>query len=135
MRHKSRWIFLFGLLAVLLVQTARAQGTEVVPFQEQTDQMQGAILMVENNVLYLERNGIPYTFNVNAATHIMVGSQPANLEALAARKGQMATVKFRVTRKGNMAQEVALGGTGLSWMHQGMMQGMHEQCFMWKGNS
>jgi hypothetical protein len=111
MRNKSAFTLLLGLLAVLFVQTVRAQET-VVPFQEENDELQGTILMVENNVLFMERNGIPYSFYVDAATKITVGSQPANLEDLAARKGQAVTVKFRVTRNGNRAEEIALPGGG-----------------------
>ena len=142
MRQKSGFTFFVVLLAVLLVQTGRTQGTDVTPFQEQTDELRGAILMVENNTLFLERNGIPYSFAVSAATQITIGSQPANLEALEARKGQMVTVKFRVTREGNLAQEIAvMGGTNLSWRGRRMMHGMHgmygmpETCPMRGGTS
>jgi len=150
MRHTSGLKLLLGLLAVLFVQTARTQGTDVVPFREQADEMQGAILMVENNMLFVERYAIPYRFNVNADTRITVGRHAANLEDLQARKGHAVTVKFLVTRTGNMAQEVAVGGMHFPGRGRGMMhgmlemhemhemhemKGMPETCPMWDGPS
>jgi hypothetical protein len=135
MRHMSGFKFLFVLLAVLLVQTGRTQGTDVTVFREHTDELRGAILMVENNTLFMESNAISYSFAVNADTRITVGRHPANLEDLETRKGYPATVKFLVTRKGNMAQEVAVGGgMNLHWRGRGMME-MPETCPMWEGTS
>jgi hypothetical protein len=142
MRHKSKFTFLL-LLAVLFVQTARTQGTDVIPFQEQTEELLGAILMVENKVLFMERNAIPYSFTVTSDTRITVGSHPANLEDLEVRKGHPVTVKFLVTRNGNIAQEIAVGhGMRFPWMGRGMgrgmmhgMLGMPATCPMWPGTS
>jgi hypothetical protein len=138
MRH-SGFKFLLVFLAVLLVQTARTQEADVVPFQEQTDGLLGTILLVENNMLFMERNAIPYSFNVTSDTRITVGSHPANLEDLGVRKGHPVLVKFLVTRKGNIAQEIAVGrGMHFPWMGRGMMHGMHgmpETCPMWGGTS
>ena len=135
MRHKSGFKFLLVLLAVLLVQTGRTQGTDVTVFREHSDELRGAILMVENNTLFMERNAVSYSFAVNSDTRITIGRWPANLEDLVARKGQPATVKFRVTREGNLAQEVAVrGGMDLHWRGRGMME-MPETCPMWEGTS
>jgi hypothetical protein len=145
MRHLSGFKFLFVLLAVLLVQTGRTQGTDVNPFQEHSEELRGTILMVENNMLFMERNGVSYSVAVNPETRITIGSQVANLEALMLRKGQPVTVQFRVTREGNVAQEVAVaGGMNFPWRGRGMMhgmQGMHGMqevpgpCPMWGGTS
>jgi len=124
MRHNILFKFLPVLLALLLAQVAGTQGADLNPFQEHNEELRGAILMVENNMLFMERNAVSYKFAVNTETRITVGSQMANLEALAARTGQPATVKFRVTREGNVAQEVAVvGGMNFSWMER-MMKGM-----------
>ena len=145
MRRKTAVAFLVGLLALLVIQTARTQGTDVVPFQQTTEQMHGMVMMVENNMLFMERNGVSYAFHVNEMTKITVGRTVANLEALAARKGQPVMVKFRATQDGNMAEEIAvMPGMNLSMrerfrgsgmMMHGMHHGMHETCPMSGGTS
>lgn len=110
MRHKIILGFLVGSFVLLLGQAIQAQGTDVVPFRVQNDQLQGQIYLVvpENNLLFVQKNSTPYSFKITPATRIMIGNQKGNLEGLAARKGQAVTVKFRVTRDGNMAQEISL---------------------------
>jgi hypothetical protein len=82
--------------------------------------------MVEDNRLFMERNGISYSFVVDPGTRITIGRHAANLEDLTARKGQHVVVKFRVTPDGNMAQEIAvMGGINLSWRERGTMHEMH----------
>ncbi|MBI1955295.1 MAG: hypothetical protein HYS38_02775, partial [Acidobacteria bacterium] len=97
-------------LVLLLAQAAGAQEEDIVKFREQNAELQGAIFMVEpqNNLLIVEKNSIPYSFQVTSATRVMVSNQKTNLENLAARKGQGVTIKFRVTRKGNLAQEIVV---------------------------
>lgn len=106
--YKTGLIVLVGAFGLLLARAAGAQAPDVVPFQEQNEQLQGAIYIVEpqNNLLIVEKNSIPYSFRTTTATRITVGAQRGNLEDLAARKGQRVTVSFRVTRDGNMAQEI-----------------------------
>ena len=108
MKYKTGFVFLLGAFVLFLARTANAQGTDVVPFQEQTEELQGAIYIVEpqNNLLIVERNSIPYSFKATATTRVTVSNQRGNLEDLAARKGQRITVRFRITRGGNMAQEI-----------------------------
>lgn len=144
MRRTTAVLFLAGLLALLLIETARTQGTDVVPFPNRTEEMRGMVTMVENNMLFMERNGVSYAFHVSEMTKITVGRQVANLEALMARKGQPVMVKFRATSQGNMAEEIAvMPGMNLSmqerWrgsgMMHGMQHGMHGTCPMWGGTS
>lgn len=110
MRHKILSGLLVSVFIFLLGQSAIAQGTDVVPFREQTDQLQGQIYLVvpENNLLIVEKNSVTYSFRITAVTRILVNTQRGNLEALGVRKGQGVTVKFRVTRNGNMAQEISV---------------------------
>jgi hypothetical protein len=86
------------------------QQEKVVPFKEQSEEIQGAIYMVEpeSGLVFLERNSVTYCFKVSPATRMTVNNQVGNLEALAARKGQVATVKFQITRNGNLAQEITV---------------------------
>ena len=63
-----------------------------------------------STLLILERNSIPYSFKITAETRITVGMRkwPAIPEDLEVRKGHWATVKFRVTGDGNIAQEISV---------------------------
>jgi hypothetical protein len=108
MRHKIALIG--GLLLLTVAQIAIAQQEKVVPFQEHDEELQGTIYMTEpeSGLLILEKNSIRYSFKITPASHIVVNSQPGNLESLVARKGQRATVRFRVTRNGNIIQEIAV---------------------------
>jgi hypothetical protein len=108
MNYKIGFVFLLGAFVLFLARTANAQGTDVVPFQEQNEELQGTIYIVEpqNNLLIVERNSIPYSFKATATTRVTVSNQRGSLEDLAARKGQQVTVRFRITRGGNMAQEI-----------------------------
>ena len=110
MKYKIGFVLLLGAFVLFLARTASAQGTDVVPFQEQNEELQGTVYIVEpqNNLLIVERNSIPYSFKTTATTRITVGNQRGALEDLAARKGQRVTVKFRITRDGNMAQEITV---------------------------
>ena len=141
MRRKTVVPFLVGLLALLLIQTARTQGTDV-PFPNRTEEIRGVVTMVENNMLFMEANGVSYAFHVNEMTKVTVGNVVANLEALMARKGQPVMVKFRATSDGNMAEEIAvMPGMSLSMrerggrMMHGMHHGMHGTCPMRGGTS
>jgi hypothetical protein len=104
----------FGFLFVVLmyIQMAAAQVNSTESFKEHDEELSGVVSMVypQENLLIVEKNSIPYNFRITADTRITVGMRmwAANLEDLEARKGQWATVKFRVTRDGNMAKEVAV---------------------------
>ena len=140
MRHTVGFGVLVVVLAWWFTQTAGAQGTHVVPFQEQDDELQGTILIVEpqNNLLIVGKNSIPYSFKIATATRITVSNRPANLEDLEARKGQRITVMFRVTRNGNIAQEILVPGgpTSLSRTgRRGMPHRMYGLCPMRGGAS
>ncbi len=110
MRTKIAIGLFLGVLLLALAQAAGAQGPDTVPFKEQEGQLQGQILMVgaQTNLLFVERNNIPFSFQITPATKITVSTQRGNLEALAARKGQTVTVKYRATRKGNIAKEIVV---------------------------
>jgi hypothetical protein len=99
--------FLVTMFAFLLGQLAWTQGADV-PFREQDEQLQGRIHLVvpENNLLFVEKNSITYSFKTSNATRILVNNQASNLEALAARRGSAVTVRFRVKRDGNLDQEI-----------------------------
>lgn len=102
-------IFLLALV-LLLPQAAGAQEPDTVPFKETTGELQGQIFLVqpENNLVIAASNSIPYSFQVAAATRITVGSQRGKIEDLVARKGQTVTIRYRATRKGNIAQTIAV---------------------------
>ena len=138
MRHKLGFGFLFVTFVFLLLAGAQTAGS----FQEHDEELSGVISMVEpqENLLIVERTSIPYSFKITADTRITVGMRhwPANLEDLEARKGHWATVKFRVTRDGNMAKEIAVGRgpTVFSQMErQGSHSSMPWRCPMSRGPS
>ena len=73
-------------------------------------ELQGRVSLVraDDKVLIAERNSVPYSFKITSATQITLTNQGASLEDLAARKGQNVTVRFRVTRNGNLAREIVM---------------------------
>jgi len=99
------------LVAFMLPPIAGAQEKEnIVKFQVQSGELQGQIRLFEpqSGLLIVERNSIPYSFNVTPATKILVCSQKAKIENLADKVGKSVTVKFRAERKGNIATELSL---------------------------
>lgn len=114
MRHRIQFALLLVASLWSFSQVAGAQSTGVNPFQEHDEELSGTIWMVQpqDNLLIVQRNSVPYSFRITAETRIMVGMRnlPANLEDLEPRKGHWATLKFRVTRDGNVAEEVRVGG-------------------------
>ncbi len=107
-QHKVGVVIGLIALALLLASAAGAQQEGTVRFQETTGMLEGRIHMVEpeSRLLVVERNSIPYNFNVTSDTRILIGYQSATTEQLAARKGAPVTVEYRATRKGNIAEEI-----------------------------
>jgi hypothetical protein len=109
MRYKLKGaLLLVGVF--LMVGAAAAQEDSADIFREHNAELLGQIYLVEpaQSVLVVEKDAIPYSFYTNSDTFIIVNERRGDLEELAFRRGQVVSVKFRVTRRGNIAREIVV---------------------------
>ena len=110
MRYKLKCALLVAVGVFLMVRLAAAQKDSVVPFREHNEELLGQIYLVEptERLLVVEKESIPYSFYTNSDTRIIVYNRTGDLEELAFLGGRVISVKFRVTRRGNIAREIVV---------------------------
>ena len=108
MRYKLKGALLLAVGVFLMVGVAAAQKDSADLSREHNEELLGRIYLVEptERLLVVEKESIPYSFYTNSDTRILVYDRRGDLEGLAFRRGEVVFVRFRVTRRGNIAREI-----------------------------
>jgi len=108
---RTLWDLPLLLLTFKFSGSIRAQekGENIVEFQEQSGELQGLVRNFESErgLLVVEKNSIPYSFQITPSTKISIGGQKTTSRKLIEQPGKSITIKFTSTRKGDPAKEIS----------------------------